>query len=142
MKMCLNETYSSVHIGKNLSDKFHIQNGLEQGGALSPVLFNFVWNMPTTGSNWLKPKRTQQLMTYADDINIVGENTDAIKKTTGVLLDDSKEVGPEVNLEKTKYMLMSHNQKIGPKHSTEIANRSFGDVAKLKSLGTTLTDQN
>jgi hypothetical protein len=28
-KMCLNETYSTVHISKNLSDKFPIQNGLK-----------------------------------------------------------------------------------------------------------------
>jgi hypothetical protein len=32
--MCLNETYSKVRIGKNLSDSFPIQNGLKQGDAL------------------------------------------------------------------------------------------------------------
>jgi hypothetical protein len=37
---------------------------------------------------------------------------------------------------------MSYSQKVGQKHSTEIANRSFKDVAKFKYLGTTLTDQN
>jgi hypothetical protein len=41
IKMCLNETYSIVRIGKPLSDKFPIQNGLKQGDALSPLLFNF-----------------------------------------------------------------------------------------------------
>jgi hypothetical protein len=41
IKMCLNETYSKVHISKLLSDKFPIQNGLKQGNALSPLLFNF-----------------------------------------------------------------------------------------------------
>jgi len=30
-KMCSNETYSKVRIGKNLSDAFPIQNGLNQG---------------------------------------------------------------------------------------------------------------
>jgi hypothetical protein len=40
-KMCLNETYSIVHIGKNLSDKFPIQNVLKQGDAVSPLLINF-----------------------------------------------------------------------------------------------------
>jgi hypothetical protein len=41
IKMCLNETYSKVCIGKLLSDKFPIQNGLRQGDALSPLLFSF-----------------------------------------------------------------------------------------------------
>jgi hypothetical protein len=39
--MCLNETYSRVCIGKHLSDKFSIENGLKQGDASSPLLFNF-----------------------------------------------------------------------------------------------------
>jgi hypothetical protein len=39
--MCLNETYSKVCIGKRLSDKFPIQNGLKQGDILLPLLFNF-----------------------------------------------------------------------------------------------------
>jgi hypothetical protein len=39
--MGLNETHSKVCIGKYLSDMFSIQNGLKQGVALSPLLFNF-----------------------------------------------------------------------------------------------------
>jgi hypothetical protein len=31
IKMCLNETYSKVGIGKHLSNSFLIQNGLKQG---------------------------------------------------------------------------------------------------------------
>jgi hypothetical protein len=41
IKMCLNETYSRVRIGKNLSDKFSIKNSLKQGDALSLLLLNF-----------------------------------------------------------------------------------------------------
>jgi hypothetical protein len=41
IEMCLNEIYSKVCIGKHLSDNFPIQNGLKQGDALSPLLFNF-----------------------------------------------------------------------------------------------------
>jgi hypothetical protein len=37
----LNETYGKIHIGKHLSGAFPIQNGLKQGDALSPLLFNF-----------------------------------------------------------------------------------------------------
>jgi hypothetical protein len=36
-KMCLNETYNEVHIGKHLSENFPIQNGLKQEDALSPL---------------------------------------------------------------------------------------------------------
>jgi hypothetical protein len=41
VKMCPNETYSRVRVGKHLSDTFAVKNGLKQGDALSPLLFNF-----------------------------------------------------------------------------------------------------
>jgi len=40
VKMSLMETYSRVLVGKNVSDRFPISNGLKQGDALSPLLFN------------------------------------------------------------------------------------------------------
>jgi hypothetical protein len=82
---------------------------------------------------------TNQLLTYADDVNIVREYIYRIKKNTA-LLHASKEVGVEVNPEKTKYMLVSHSQKIGQKHSIKRAKRSFEEVAKFKYVGTTLTN--
>jgi hypothetical protein len=82
-------------------------------------------------------------LAYADDVSILGGIIDTIKKNTEVLLDAAgKEVGLGVNPEKTKYMLMSRSQKIGRKHSIKVASWSFEDVAKLKYLGTTLTDKN
>jgi hypothetical protein len=41
IKVCLNESYSTVCIGENLSDKFPIQNDLKKGDALSPLLCDF-----------------------------------------------------------------------------------------------------
>jgi hypothetical protein len=39
--MWLNETCNEIHIDKNLSDPFLIQNDLKQGDVLTPLLFNF-----------------------------------------------------------------------------------------------------
>ena len=36
--MSLTETYSRVRVGKNMSDRFRIRNGLKQGDALSQPL--------------------------------------------------------------------------------------------------------
>jgi hypothetical protein len=79
----------------------------------------------------LKLNGTHQLLAYANDVNILGENVDTIQKSTEALLDAGKEVGLEVNSEKTKYMLMSHKEA-GQKRSIKIANRSFEDVAQFK----------
>jgi hypothetical protein len=39
--MCLNEKYSKIRMGEHLSGAFPIQNGLKQGDAVSPLIFNF-----------------------------------------------------------------------------------------------------
>jgi hypothetical protein len=67
---------------------------------------------------------------------------DTIKKNMDILIDASKEVGLEINVEKTKYMLLSRHQNVGQNRDIKIANRSFGNVSQFKYLGTTVTNQN
>jgi hypothetical protein len=113
--MCLNETYSKVHIGKYLSHNFPIQNDLKQGSALSPLLFNsaleYAIRKMKENQVGLKLNGTHQLLVYADNVNLLGDNI------------DSKEVGLEINVERTKYMLLSHHQNVGQNRDIKIANK-------------------
>jgi hypothetical protein len=58
------------------------------------------------------------------------------------LIDASKEVGLEINVEKIKYMLLSRHQNVGRNRDIKIANRSFENVSQFKYLATTVTNQN
>jgi hypothetical protein len=51
---------------------------------------------------------THQLLAYADDVSLLGDNIDTVKKNTETLIDANKEVGLETNIKKPKYMLVSH----------------------------------
>jgi hypothetical protein len=55
----------------------------------------------------LKLNGTHQLLVYADDVNILGGSIHRIKKSAEDLVIASKEIGLELNAEKTKYMVMS-----------------------------------
>jgi hypothetical protein len=66
---------------------------------------------------------THRVLAYADDVNIARENLYTIQKNTPALLDASKEVGLEMNPEKTKHTLISHYQEPGQRHSIKIKNR-------------------
>jgi hypothetical protein len=54
----------------------------------------------------------------------------------------SKEIGLEVNADKTKYMVMSRDQNAGRSHSMKIDNSSFERAKELRYFGTALTNQN
>jgi hypothetical protein len=87
--MCLNETYSKVCIGKHLSDSFPIQSGLKQGDALSPWIFNFAleYAIRKVQENQvgLKLNGTHQLLAYAADVTLLGDNMETVKKNTVTL---------------------------------------------------------
>jgi hypothetical protein len=48
----MSDTYSKVRIDKHLFDNFPIQNGVKQGDALLPLLFNFALEYATSKTRW------------------------------------------------------------------------------------------
>jgi hypothetical protein len=76
-------------------------------------------------------------LVYDDDTNLLGDSVNTIKEITETLLEASRDVGLEINAEKTKCMIMSHHQNSGENQNVRIANKSFENVAEFKHLGDT-----
>ncbi|KAJ4452334.1 hypothetical protein ANN_03859 [Periplaneta americana] len=100
-------------------------------------LFGAKLEIETDNRQGLELNGLHQLLVYADDVNMLGENPRTIGENTGILLETSKAIGLEVNPEKTKYMIMSRDQNIVGNGNIKIVDLSFEEVEKFKYLGAT-----
>jgi hypothetical protein len=78
----------------------------------------------------LKLNGTHHLLAYSHDVSLLGHNIDA-----------NKEVGLKLNLEKTKFMFVSHHQNAGQNRNIQIANRMSEHVSQFKYFGMTVVSQ-
>ena len=94
-----------------MSDRFPIRNGLKQGDALSPMLFNYALEYAIrrvqVNRDGLKLNGTHQLLAYADDVNILGGSIHTLKENAEAA---NREIELEVNADKIKYIVMSRDQ--------------------------------
>jgi len=110
---------------------FPIRNGLKQGDALSPMLFNFALECTIrrvqVNQDGLKLNGTHQLLVYADNINILGGSIHTVKENAEAFVVASKETVHvlQVDADKTKYMVMSRDQNAGHSHNIKTDNSSF-----------------
>jgi retron-type reverse transcriptase len=63
---------------------FPIRNGLKQGDALSPLLFNFALDYTIrrvqVNQDGLKLNSTHHILDYADDVNILGGSVHTMQR--------------------------------------------------------------
>jgi hypothetical protein len=111
-----------------LSDLFPLRNIFKQGEALPPLVFNFALEYAIrsvqVNQDGLKLNGTHQLLMYADDINIMGGSIHTIKKNAKALVAASEETGLEVNVNKTKYVVMFQDQNARQSNNINIGNSS------------------
>jgi hypothetical protein len=110
------------------------------------LLFNFALEYAIkrvqVNQDGLKLNGMQKLLAYVDDVNILGGSVHTIKKNAEALVVATKEIGLEVNTDKTKYMVITWDRNAGRGHGVKIDNSSIERVDKFKYLEATLTDQN
>jgi hypothetical protein len=119
---------------------------LKKGDALSQLLFNFSLELAITrvqvNQDGLKLNGTSQILAYVDGVNILAGSIRAVKENAEALVMSAKEIGLEVNADKSKYMVMSRDQNAGRTHSMKFDNSSFKCVDEFKYMETTLKNQN
>jgi hypothetical protein len=110
--------------------------------ALSPLLFNFaldyVIRKIQENQVRLNLNGAHQLLAYADDVNVLGDNIDTINENIETIIDANKDVGLEINVKKTKYIMLSRHQNAGQNRDIKVANRSFENVSEFRYLGMTV----
>jgi biotin operon repressor len=61
-------------------------------------------------------------LVYEDNVNLLGDSINTIKENIESLVQASRDVGVEINVEKAKYMIMSHHPNSGQNQNIRIAN--------------------
>ncbi|KAJ4438263.1 hypothetical protein ANN_14202 [Periplaneta americana] len=111
---------------------------MDHSNSYGVVVFReYVIRKVQDNTNGLELNRLLQLLVYADDVNMLGENPQTIRENAEILLKTSKAIGFEVNPEKIKYMAMSRDQNVVRNGNIKIGDLSFEELEKFRYLGTT-----
>lgn len=143
IKECMNNSKCKIKVGTVISDSFEVQSGVRQGDGLSPILFNFVLEKA------LQKLRNENigislgngkinLLAYADDIVLLGQTEDDIKKLFRLLVEETRITGLKINSDKTKYMNISRTSN--NRGSLIIDDWEFQKVTEFKYLGSIINE--
>uniref|UniRef100_A0A8D9EGY4 Craniofacial development protein 2 n=1 Tax=Cacopsylla melanoneura TaxID=428564 RepID=A0A8D9EGY4_9HEMI len=144
VSMCMEETHNKVRTQSGESETFKTETGVKQGDGLSPVVF--ILTLHAALKKCITPETETlginqfQLLAYADDIAIMGENREEIERCMIVLERETNKVGLEINKEKTEYMIVGRNAS--QTTTVNVNGNNYKMVNSFKYLGTQLNSHN
>jgi hypothetical protein len=100
VKVILSKTIKKVQIDGTLSDSFQTTSGLRQGDSLYILLLNVVWEKIICQ---VTANPRSSIEAYADDV-IIGRKTQVLKEIIQKMKELINDIGPKINVDKTKYM--------------------------------------
>ena len=125
----LNNTKSTVKVGKDLSEPFNTKRGLRQGDTLSCDLFNILMEIILRKSavnlNKTISSKSHMLLAYADDIDIIGRNLREVTAVFSRIEKQSANFGLAVNEEKTKIMISTCKTSTRLDQRVNVGNHNF-----------------
>ena len=85
---------------------------------------------------------THQVLAYADDVNLIGDDIRTIERNTDVLLNACKDIGLAVNTGKTMYIEIRHHRGIIANEHIRIGSDFYKKVETFNYLGSFVTNKN
>ena len=134
-----------VRWGNSLSDPFHVNNGVRQGGILSPYLFNVYMDDLSQSLNCCKTGclsgeiMVNHLM-YADDLVLLSPSATGLRELLLACEKYSKEHAIIYNSKKSNVLICKNRATLQVPSPSFAVNDIYGEVAKVKYLGHVITN--
>ena len=120
-----------------------VRPGVRQGCVLSPKLFNLYTEEIFRKSEDIKGVvvggRNINNLRFADDTLLIAEGEEELQQLTDKVREDSKTNGLEMNVKKTKTMIIRRDVKDGSKVNIEVEGRTLEQVESYVYLGQLIT---
>jgi len=143
IKKSNSNTFCKVRWQGELSPLFEVKSGLNQGDALSPILFNFALEQVVRDvgeDRVMELNKNMTMLAYADDVVILGNSRQEVGHTVKKLIASSRKTCLIINEAKTKYMLMTRHMPA--KNNLIVGPYTFEQVDDFKYLGVNINYKN